>query len=217
MIVLLIENQESTQDLVVEILCHLTVIVQQDFGIRSYQTLSYLAKKNKVLRRKVLYTMKELCLKNFYQKDLSSFSHKYLEAFLSVIEENSMEEIIGSTAYIYLEGWLKDIYQKNFKLEGSAGQMIKQVFRLLSIVASNPQVLFQENIITILSTNMFCKARKMQRELKSDYYIFAEYISYALMKYCERSHPEKINTSAILYEDSNYFSELINEINVNFG
>ena len=211
--VLLIENQESTQDLIIEILCHLTTITQKGFGLRCYDILSYLAKKSKILRRKVMFLMKDICLTNFYKNDLSLIEDLYLESFLNVIEDNNMGEIIGAEAYVYIQIWMKHFIQNGFRPPDANAQKIKQIFRLLGILAANPDVPFTETIMSILATNMFCEARKLKSKIETEFYIMVEYICFALTKYCERNLP-KLNVANFLYADKHFMQELIKEINV---
>lgn len=211
--ILLIENQESTQDLIIEILCHLTTITQESFGLKCYDTLSYLAKKSKVLRRKVFFLMKDLCLRNFYTNDLTTIKYQYLETFINVIADNNMGEIVGAATYEYITIWLNYIISNKFENLGINTELVKQVFRLLGIVASNSSVPFNQTIVSMLADKMFSDAKKLKNKIEALYNIMVEYICFTLTKYCERSLP-KINVATLLYTNTTFMKDLVDEINV---
>lgn len=190
--------------------------VISDFGLTCYDTVSYLAKKNRSLCRKVLYSLKGHCVKSFYVEHISNLNHRYLERFLTVVVDNNMETIIDKDAYSYIKKWLKYIHEEKFQSPEINTEIIKQIFRLIEVLAGNRTVAFNKYIIEELAENMFRKARKIKENLGETFSVITEYVCRALTKYAKRETQDNLKVATILYphNESPFMEELVAEIKV---
>lgn len=155
-------------------------------------------------------------MKSFYVEEVANLNHLYLERFLSVIIDNQMESIIDKDFYIYVKKWLKFIQQVDFQSREINAEILRQIFRLIGVLARNDRVPFDRVIIEELAENMFRRALKIKENLGETFSVISEFVCRALSKYCMRTTKNGDKVASLLYSHSKspFMRDLIDEINV---
>ena len=118
----LIDNQDETKSLLIDILAELTIVSQKNLGTEAYNTLSTFAKKGREFRNLIRGSLREKCLKEFKQDSLAKLDESHLKAFVELLKSNNYDDILDSTVTPYINKWLHEIYSSGFDLDNPEGE-----------------------------------------------------------------------------------------------
>jgi hypothetical protein len=167
-----------------------------------------------VLKRKVYFQMKE-CLKTFAVNSLKTVNPNYLEKFISIVQENAMEEVLDKSFLVYIQAWVEEIFVSEFNPNEIGSNMMRQVFRMVGLMAENKCLEIDSNSILIIEMVMDVmneiKTRKLN--IKTIYYQVFEYVCRSLYSYSAREFKEE-NICQKIWDNSTFIRSLVSELMV---
>lgn len=153
------------------------------------------------------------CLKTFSVSNVKPINPNYLEKFITIVQENSMEEVLDKGFFVYLQAWVEQIFVAEFNSNEIGNSMMRQVFRMVGLMAENKNLEIDSNTIVIIEMVMdvMNEIRIRKLNIKTIYYQVFEYVCRALYSYSSREFKSE-NICQKIWDNSTFIRSLVTEL-----